>query len=64
MVSGVLCYRDRIVIPAALRGQVLTGIHAAHQGVSRMAGRIDETVFWPGINPDIVRTRGSCMTCI
>ena len=29
-----------------------------------MAGRIDETVFWPGINPDIMRTRGSCMTCI
>ena len=29
-----------------------------------MSGRIDETVFWPGINPDIVRTRSSCMTCI
>ena len=28
-----------------------------------MAGRIDETALWPGINPDIVRTRGSCMTC-
>ena len=29
-----------------------------------MAGRIDETVFLPGIYPDIVKTRGSCMTCI
>ena len=29
-----------------------------------MAGRIDENVFWPGINPDILKTRGSCMTCI
>ena len=29
-----------------------------------MAGRIDETVFWPGIHPDILRTRGSCITCI
>ena len=59
-----MCYRDRIVIPAALRGQVLAGIHAANQGVSCMAGRIDNTVFWPGINPDILRTRGNCMTCI
>ena len=31
MVDGVLCYRDRIVVPAALRGQVLAGIHPAHQ---------------------------------
>ena len=29
-----------------------------------MAGRIDVTVFWPGIHPDILRTKGSCMTCI
>jgi hypothetical protein len=64
MVDGVLCYRDRILVPAALQGQVLAGIHAAQQGVSGMAGSIDETVFWPGINPDIMRTRGSCMTCI
>ena len=34
VVDGVLCYRDRIVVPAALQGQVLSGIHAAHQGVS------------------------------
>ena len=64
MVDGVLCYRDRIVVPAALRGQVLAGIHPAHQGFSGMAERIDETIFWPEINPDILRTRGSCMTCI
>ena len=38
VVDGVLCYRDRIVIPLALRGQVLSGKHAAHQGVSGMAG--------------------------
>ena len=64
VVDRVLCYRDRIVVPAALREQVLSGIYAAHQGVSGMGGRIDETVFWPGINADILRTRGSCIKCI
>ena len=64
MVNGVLCYRDCIMLPAALRGKVLEGIHASHQGVSGMAGRIDETVFWPEINPDIIDTRGNCMTCV
>ena len=44
-VDRVLCYRDRIVVPTALRTKVLIGIHAAHQGVSGMAGRINETVF-------------------
>ena len=29
-----------------------------------MVGRIDETVFWPGINPYIIKTRGGCMTCV
>ena len=29
-----------------------------------MARRIDETGFWPGIHPDILKTRGSCMTCV
>ena len=51
-VDGVLCYRDHIW------SKVLIGIHAS-QG---MAGRIDEIVFWPGNNPDIIRTRGGCMT--
>ena len=29
-----------------------------------MAGRINETVFWPRIDPDITKTRGACMTCV
>ena len=63
-VDGVLCYRDRIVIPTALRTKVLIGIHVAHQEISGMTGRIDETVFWPGINQDIIKTRGGCVTCV
>ena len=64
VVDGVLCYRDRIVVPAALRTKNLVGIHTDHQGVSGRAGRIDETIFWLGINPDIIKTRGGCMTCV
>ena len=64
VVDGVLCYKDRLVIPETLRHTVLASIHAAHQGVTGMASRIDETVFWPGIHTDIIRTKNSCKTCL
>ena len=62
--GGVVCYKDRVVIPTGLRQQVLETIHAAHQGVSGMVSRVEDTVFWPGISTDIIRTRGSCLTCV
>ena len=64
VVAGVICYKDRLIIPVVLREEVLAGIHAAHQGVTGMSGRIDESIFWPGINIDIIKTRGSCKTCV
>ena len=55
-------YKDRIIIPAVLRPQVLETIHATHQGVTGMIDRVEDIVFWPGISADIIRTRGSCLT--
>ena len=63
ILDGVICYKDRIVIPDALRSKILDIIHGAHQGVSGMVNRVEETVFWPGITTDIIKTRGKCMTC-
>ena len=57
----VVCYKDRIIIPTELRPQVLETIHVAHQGVSNMMSREEDTVFWPGINTDIINTRGGCI---
>ena len=63
ILDGVICYKDRIVIPSALQKNVLEVIHGAHQGVSGMVNRVEESVFWPGITTDIIKTRGKCMTC-
>jgi hypothetical protein len=62
--GGVVCYKDRAVIQIRLRQQVLETIHAAHQGVSGMISRVENTVFWPEISMDIIKTRGSCLTCV
>jgi hypothetical protein len=64
MAEELVCYKDRIIIPAKLRPQVLETIHAAHQGVFGMISRVEDTVFWPGICTDIIKTRGGCLTCI
>jgi hypothetical protein len=62
--EALVCYKDRIIIPVKLRPQVLETIHAAHQGVSGMISRVEDTVFWPGICTDIIKTRGGCLKCI
>jgi hypothetical protein len=43
---------------------MLKTIHAAHQGISGMIGRVEDTVFWPGICTDIIKMRGGCLTCV
>ena len=62
--GGAICYKNRAVIPAALRPQVLETIHTAHQGISGMISKIQKTVFWPGICADVIKTRGSFLTCV
>ncbi|XP_063448334.1 uncharacterized protein LOC134727870 [Mytilus trossulus] len=62
-VDGVVIYKDRIVIPPALRKNVLIIIHSAHQGVTSMMSRAGSSVFWPGITPDITTLRNECYQC-
>jgi hypothetical protein len=62
-VDGVVVYKDRIVIPTALRQDVLTALHSAHQGTSSMVSRAEASVFWPGITPAITSTRNHCNHC-
>ena len=62
-IDGVILYNDRVVVPPALRPNVLSTLHAAHQGVSGMIARAESSVFWPGITTDIMTTRDRCSHC-
>lgn len=62
-VDGVILYKDRIVIPPSLRGEVLSCLHAAHQGTTSMTSRAEASIFWPGITPDISAIRVTCRQC-
>ena len=62
-VDGVVSYKDRVVIPPSLRNEVLTSLHAAHQGVTSMTARAEASVFWPGITVAIATTKAICAQC-
>ena len=62
-VDGVILYKDRVVIPHALRPEVVSSLHAAHQGVSSMIARAEVSVFWPGITTAITTVRTNCNQC-
>jgi len=62
-VDGVILYKDRVVIPASLREETLSSLHAAHQGCTSMMARVESSVFWPGITPAVTKLRASCQHC-
>ena len=62
-VDGVILYKDRVVIPPSLREEVLSHLHAAHQGVTSMTARAEASIFWPGITPAIAALRANCTEC-
>ena len=61
--DGICLYDVRVIIPAALRKEVLDCLHSAHQGVAGMRARAARSVFWPGINAAISSRRAQCRYC-
>ena len=62
-VDGVPLFKNRVVIPKSLRGEVLDILHSAHQGVTGMLERAQSSVWWPGITPQILERRNKCKNC-
>ena len=62
--DGVILFKGRTVIPRTLRAETLAALHAAHQGVSAMSARAQDSIFWPGLSVDIQKKRDSCSSCI
>ena len=53
----------RIVVPKALRGEVLCLAHKGHQGIVKMKARSRTKVWWPKIDSDGEQERKSCHGC-
>ena len=61
--APVIMYKERVVIPASLRSEVLEALHSSNGGVSSMTSRASSSVWWPGITADIERVRQNCSSC-
>ncbi len=61
--DGLVLKGYQIVIPKALRRDVLADLHLSHQGIDRTKRRARQTVYWPGINADIQSTVEACEPC-
>uniref|UniRef100_A0A1A8PZY8 Gypsy retrotransposon integrase-like protein 1 n=1 Tax=Nothobranchius rachovii TaxID=451742 RepID=A0A1A8PZY8_9TELE len=51
--DGLVLYHDRIVIPTALRPNVLDQLHEGHQELTKCRERASSTVWWPNIGLQI-----------
>ena len=58
----ILC-GSRIVIPLKLRKEMLSRLHASHQGIERTKRRARQTIYWPNIDNDITNTCKCCSKC-
>ena len=61
--DGLVLKSSRVLIPPPMRGEILSKLHASHQGIEKTKLRARTSVFWKDINKDIEATVSSCTTC-
>ena len=61
--EGLLMKGNHICIPPELYDRSLHELHKMHLGIEKMQHRARATVYWPGIDADIVEYVKRCTTC-
>lgn len=64
LAGDLLMKGERIVIPQALRGDMMNKLHEGHQGIFKCRARAQESVWWPGISAQIKETVDKCEICL
>ena len=61
--NGVLFKSQRLIIPKALRLEVISRIHSSHLGIESCLRKAREFVYWPSMNSDIKEAITKCSIC-
>ena len=51
--NGILFKSQRMIVPKAMRPEMLSRIHSSHQGVASCLRKAKYILFWPGMNSEI-----------
>lgn len=60
VMSGVVMWGNRVVVPQSLQSEVLQELHVGHLGMSKMKSVARSCVWWPGLDKAI---EGACRAC-
>jgi len=63
VIEGVILKNNRVVVPTALRPDMLDRIHEGHMGIEKCRRRGRSTLYWPNMNSDIENKVSSCAVC-
>jgi len=62
--QGCVIWGTRVVIPQALRPQILSELHAGHLGIVRMKTLARSYVWWPKLDSQLEETARQCQACL
>ncbi|KAL3999170.1 nuclear receptor co-repressor 2 [Sarotherodon galilaeus] len=63
VVDGVLFKGEQLIVPVALRAEMLKRIHEGHLGIESCRRRPREVLFWPGMSQSITEMVNCCDVC-
>ena len=61
--NGLLFQSQRVIVPKAMRSEILSRIHSSHQGIVSCLRKAKDIVFWPGMNSEIRALVERCSIC-
>lgn len=63
VMEGLVFKEERIVIPVALRKDMLKRVHIGHMAMVKCKNRAKEVMFWPSMNSQIEDIVSNCPAC-
>jgi len=63
IMEGIIFKGSRILVPTALRPEMIDIVHSSHLGAEKTKERAREILFWPGMAKDIDNKVASCPIC-
>lgn len=61
--AGIVYRGTRVIIPKAMRKDMLEKMHASHRGFQATLDRAKDSIFWPSISNDLKNITEHCETC-